>query len=197
MTGDPDASPAQSRLWSGVPEPAPHHPLAAVALGSNLGDRRAHLDAAIRSLARLPLTSLAAVAPICEYPAMGRPGVDPGGPFLNTVCLLATGLAPRELLRALHAIERSHGRRRTGVPPWSPRTLDLDLLVHADHVLAEPRDPILGTPGLTIPHPRLAERLFVLEPLAQIAPGLTVPPANSTIAQLLARLHSSTSQPNA
>jgi 2-amino-4-hydroxy-6-hydroxymethyldihydropteridine diphosphokinase len=154
---------------------------AAVALGSNLGDRRAHIDAAFRSLAALPRTRLAAAGPVREYPALSRPGVEPGGPYLNSAALLHTELSPRALLAALHAIERSHGRRRDASAPWSPRTLDLDLLAY-DHL-------VLDEPDLRIPHPRLHERRFVLEPLAAIAPDLRIPPIGRTVADLLNELH--------
>ena len=157
---------------------------AAIALGSNLGDRRAHLEAAFAALAALPSTKLTARGPILETAAVARPGstADPGGPYLNSAALIETDLDPHTLLDKLHTIERTRGRDRATEPPntWSPRTLDLDLLLYADHIMT--------TPTLTLPHPRLHQRRFVLEPLAAIAPNLRVPTLNRTIADLLAAL---------
>ena len=128
-----------------------------VGLGANLGDARAVLEAALRSLAALPQTALQRrsswyrTAPI-----------DAGGPdYLNAVAELATTLAPHDLLGHLHDIERLHGRER----PYrnAPRTLDLDLLLYGDaHI---------DTPALVVPHPRLQRRAFVLAPLAELWPG--------------------------
>ena len=157
---------------------------AAIALGSNLGDRRAHLEAAFSALAALPSTKLTARGPILETAAVARPGstADPGGPYLNSAALIETTLDPHTLLRELHTIERSRNRDRAQEPPntWSPRTLDLDLLLYADHIIT--------TEALTLPHTRLHHRRFVLEPLAAIAPNLRVPTLNRTIAELLSAL---------
>jgi 2-amino-4-hydroxy-6-hydroxymethyldihydropteridine diphosphokinase len=87
--------------------------------------------------------------------------------FLNAVAELRTDLSPRELLERLLAIERELGRERARERRWGPRLIDLDLLLYGGEVIDEP--------GLTVPHPRLAERRFVLEPLAEIAPGLRLP----------------------
>jgi 2-amino-4-hydroxy-6-hydroxymethyldihydropteridine diphosphokinase len=147
-------------------------PVAAyVALGSNLGDRRAHLDAALSALDALPGTRLDAVSAIYETAPVGPPGQQD---YLNAVARLSTTLAPLALLDALLSIEQSRGRVRA--ERWGPRTLDLDLLVHGDAVLSDPR--------LTLPHPRLHERAFVLTPLADLAPDLRV--AGRTVAQHLA-----------
>lgn len=130
-----------------------------VGLGANLGaDLLATLTQAAQALATLPGTELTALSS-----AWRSAPVDAGGPdFLNAVAALDTMLPPVELLDALQAIERAHGRER----PYrnAPRTLDLDLLLHGDAVLVTPR--------LTLPHPRLAERAFVLCPLLEIAPQL-------------------------
>lgn len=99
------------------------------------------------------------------------------GPYLNAAVLASTTLEPRPLLERLHEIERSMGRDRAREQRWGPRTLDLDLLLYADRIIDEP--------GLCVPHPRLHERLFVLEPLAQIAPDWPVPGMNSTVHDLL------------
>jgi 2-amino-4-hydroxy-6-hydroxymethyldihydropteridine diphosphokinase len=148
----------------------------AIALGSNLGDRAAYLHAGLAGLRGLPHTVLDAASQLIETAPVG--GVDQG-PYLNAAALLRTSLPPRELLEALHAIERAHGRDRSREQRWGPRTLDLDLLTYGDVIIDEP--------GLTIPHPRLHEREFVLEPLAAIAPALEVP-GRGTVAQLLATL---------
>jgi 2-amino-4-hydroxy-6-hydroxymethyldihydropteridine diphosphokinase len=130
-----------------------------VGLGANLGDDlAATLADAARRLAALPGSRLAALSS-----AWRSAPVDAGGPdFLNAVAALDTMLAPLDLLDALQAIEQAHGRER----PYrnAPRTLDLDLLLHGDLVLVTPR--------LTLPHPRLAQRAFVLRPLLEIAPQL-------------------------
>ena len=132
-----------------------------VGLGSNLGDRAAELDRALDELAALPSTTL--VARSAYYAS--APVQAAGGEYLNAVARLRTTLAPIELLRALQAIERAHGRER----PYAnaPRTLDLDFLLYGDEVLASEE--------LCLPHPRLHERAFVLVPLAELAPDLVVP----------------------
>jgi 2-amino-4-hydroxy-6-hydroxymethyldihydropteridine diphosphokinase len=131
-----------------------------VGLGANLGsDLLATLTQAAQALAALPGTRLVALSS-----AWRSAPVDAGGPdFLNAVAALETTLAPLELLDGLQAIEQAHGRER----PYrnAPRTLDLDLLLYGDQVL--------DTPRLTLPHPRLGERAFVLRPLLEIAPGLS------------------------
>jgi 2-amino-4-hydroxy-6-hydroxymethyldihydropteridine diphosphokinase len=132
-----------------------------IALGANLGDARATLDAAFVALATLPATALRAASSIYRTAP-----IDSGGPdYLNAVVKLDTRLAPRSLLDELHRIERALGRRR----PYrnAPRTLDLDLLLYGDRCIA--------TTMLTVPHPRLHERAFVLHPLAEIAPQLVIP----------------------
>ncbi len=134
-----------------------------VALGANLDDPAAQIDAALAALAALPDTRLVARSRLYRTPAWG-PVVQPD--YLNAVAELATDLAPRALLDALLAIERALGRDRRG-ERYGPRRIDLDLLVHGDARIDEP--------GLALPHPRLAERAFVLVPLAEIAPALEVP----------------------
>lgn len=146
-----------------------------VSLGTNLGDRAAHLLAGLRGLATLPDTRLVACSPIFETAPFGPP---PQGPYLNATAHLSTGLAPRTLLAGLLAIERRAGRVRD--VPNAARTLDLDLLLYGDHVVAEP--------GLVVPHPRLAERPFVLEPLAALAPRLVHPLLGETLEVLAARV---------
>ncbi|BBD80584.1 2-amino-4-hydroxy-6-hydroxymethyldihydropteridine diphosphokinase [Aerosticca soli] len=134
-----------------------------VALGSNLGDPRGQLERACEALARLPATQLAARSRLYRTPPWGMTAQPP---FLNAVAMLETTLAPNTLLEALLAIERAAGRVR-GTERWGPRTLDLDLL-HME-------ETVLDTPELTLPHPRIAERAFVLLPLADLAPDLVLP----------------------
>lgn len=152
---------------------------AAIALGSNLGDRAAHLALAMAAIAGLPRTVLVARSEAIPTEPVGLPGgADPGGPYLNAAAVVRTRLSPRELLIGLQRIERAAGRdRASDAARWGPRTLDLDLLLYEQFVIDEP--------GLTIPHPRMHERRFVLEPLAQVAPGWVVPTLNRSIAALL------------
>lgn len=131
-----------------------------VALGSNLGDTHAYLRQALQALAHLPDTRLLAQSRFYRTPPWG---VLEQPAFLNAVAELETALAPHALLEALLAIEQAAGRVRQG-ERWGPRTLDLDLL-HVDGVR-------LDEAGLTLPHPRIAERAFVLLPLAELAPTL-------------------------
>ena len=157
-----------------MPHPSGETVTAYVALGSNLGDREAHLRAALRVIASLPRTRLGAASPLMETEPVGGP---PQGAYLNAAAALETALGARELLGHLLAIERSRGRERTREQRWGPRTLDLDLLLYGDLVLSEP--------GLTIPHPRLHERRFVLEPLACLAPGAVIPTLGISVAEAL------------
>ncbi len=132
-----------------------------IGLGSNLGDRVAELDRAFAEIARLPATTLVARSAYYESEPLDAPGED----YVNAVAHVRTSLAPLDLLHALQGIEQAHDRARPF--PRAPRTLDLDLLLHGTRTL--------DTPELELPHPRLAERAFVLGPLAEIAPGLHVP----------------------
>lgn len=150
---------------------------AAVGLGSNLGDRRAHIDAAFLGLGALPSTRVLARSTLIETEPVGPAGQ---GLYLNGAALIETALDPRALLAAMLEIERSRGRERCASQRWGPRTLDMDLLIFGDRVIDEP--------GLTVPHPRLHERRFVLEPLAEIAPGLLVPGVGASVRTLLDRL---------
>lgn len=156
--------------------------LAAVGLGSNLGDRRLHILHGFEAIAAMPQTRMLARSSVVETEPVTLPGAPAQGRYLNAAALLRTSLSPRALLGALLEIERSRGRDRAREVRWGPRTLDLDLLVYGPQVVREP--------DLEIPHPRLAERRFVLEPLAQIAPDLLVPigAGAATVAALLARL---------
>jgi len=145
-------------------------------LGSNLGDRRGNLEKALAALRRHPAIRVLAVSSFVETAPVGGP---PGqGAYLNGAARIKTDLGPAALLEELKRLERSVGRREG--PRWGPRTLDLDILLYGDTVLE--------TPDLVIPHPRLGERRFVLEPLAEIAPDVRDPITNLTVRKLLARL---------
>ena len=149
-------------------------PEVAIALGSNLGDRRAHLTWAIDQLGRL-LAGLR-VSSILETEPVG---VDtPQPPYLNAAVVGRTTLEPRALLDALLALERAQGRERPS--RRAPRTLDLDLILYGDRIIDEP--------GLVVPHPEFQRRAFVLEPLAEIAPDWNDPRSGATMRELAGRL---------
>ena len=152
-------------------------PRAYVGLGSNLGDRERTLRGAVEALAGCPEVEVVAVSTLVETDPVGL--LDQPR-FLNGVVGLETELPPRALLDLLLGVERRFGRRREGVRPGGPRTLDLDLLLYGAAEIDEP--------GLRIPHPRLGERAFVLAPLAEVAPGLEVP-GQGPVEALLAGLH--------
>ena len=141
-----------------------------VGLGSNLGDREGTILAALSRL-----DGVVAVSGLRETDPVG---LEDQPRFLNGVAALDTELPPRALLDRLLEVERSLGRTREG-PRFGPRTIDLDLLVYGDLELDEP--------GLTIPHPRLHERRFALEPLAELAPELVIP-GRGPVRDLLAGL---------
>ena len=145
--------------------------LAAVALGSNLGDRHAHLDHAISRLGDI-LDDLR-VSRVYDTVPVGAPGPQPL--FLNAAAVGLTTMAARQVLGTLLAIEQERGRER----PYqnAPRSLDLDLILFGDSVIDEP--------GLIVPHPRFRERRFVLQPLAEIAADLRDPVTGQTVAALL------------
>lgn len=161
---------------------------AAIAIGSNLGDRAEHLRGAVDDLGQLPGTRLLAVSDAIETPAVRVGEVDPGGPYLNAAVVVRTSLSPRELMGCLHDLESQHGRDRRA-PRGSPRTLDLDLLLFGDEALDErPCRSAAERGGLVVPHPHLHEREFMLRPLAQIAPEWVVPGLGRSVADLLAGL---------
>jgi 2-amino-4-hydroxy-6-hydroxymethyldihydropteridine diphosphokinase len=132
-----------------------------VGLGANLGDREASLREAI---ARLEELGTLRVSLFRETDPIG---VTDQPKFLNAVAALETEIPPRDLLHRLLEIERDLGRNRSEEERWGPRTIDLDLLLYGDDVIDEP--------GLTVPHPRLAERIFVLEPLHELDAELALP----------------------
>jgi 2-amino-4-hydroxy-6-hydroxymethyldihydropteridine diphosphokinase len=135
-----------------------------VGLGANLGDREATIRRAVELLAATPGIEIVAVSTLRETDPVGYADQPR---FLNGAVVLETELAPRALLDRLLEVERALGRVRGEGPRFGPRTIDLDLLLHGDEVVDEP--------GLVLPHPRLAERRFVLEPLHELDPGLTLP----------------------
>ncbi|MDR1462997.1 MAG: 2-amino-4-hydroxy-6-hydroxymethyldihydropteridine diphosphokinase [Azoarcus sp.] len=135
-----------------------------LAFGANLGDPFAAFARAMEALAALPDTRPAARSSFYRSAPLGV--TDKQADYINAVIALDTGLAPQALLDALLAVEAAGGRSRRDAAP-APRTIDLDLLLHGDTVLS--------TPTLTLPHPRLHQRAFVLLPLAEIAPGIVIP----------------------
>jgi 2-amino-4-hydroxy-6-hydroxymethyldihydropteridine diphosphokinase len=151
-----------------------------IALGSNLGDRSSNIRGALDAFKDHPGIELVVCSSVIETDPVGPEGQ---GPYLNAVACVRTGLEPRDLLDALLAIEQCYGRDRACEQRWGPRTLDLDLLIYADRVIDEP--------GLSIPHPRLHERDFVLIPLAEIAPEIMVPIHEKTPRDMLGALRGS------
>mgnify|MGYP001550237101 CR=1 FL=1 len=134
-----------------------------IGLGSNLDDPLRQIGRAFDELGAIARTRLLRRSRLYRTAPWG---VTDQPAFVNAVAEILTGLDPRDLLAALLAIERRHGRHRDGTR-WGPRTLDLDLLVHGDCRI--------NAPGLALPHPRIAERAFVLVPLAEVDPGLCIP----------------------
>jgi 2-amino-4-hydroxy-6-hydroxymethyldihydropteridine diphosphokinase len=145
--------------------------LAYVGLGANLGDRERKIRQAAELLEAVRLSTIRETEPwgLADQPR-----------FLNAVAELRTELTPHALLDRLLDVERELGRVREG-PRWGPRAIDLDLLLYGDRKIDEP--------GFTVPHPLLHERLFVLEPLAELAPDVVVP-GRGRVAELLSKLQS-------
>jgi 2-amino-4-hydroxy-6-hydroxymethyldihydropteridine diphosphokinase len=135
-----------------------------VGLGSNLGEREATLWKALEGLGATEGIEVVAVSSFRETDPVG---VVDQPRFVNGAAALETSLRPRELLERLLDVERSLGRDRAVEERWGPRTLDLDLLLYGGETIDEP--------GLEVPHPRLAERAFVLEPLLELDPDLRLP----------------------
>ena len=141
------------------------HPVV-LALGSNLGDREETIRAGIRDIAALPGVEVTAASGLVETAALKPEGVDTDAPaYLNAVVTVRTALDPHELLGALHGIEREHGRVRD--TRWGDRTLDIDIIDFGCLLVA--------SDDLTVPHPRAAERAFVLAPWLQVAPDAALP----------------------
>ena len=143
-----------------------------IGVGSNEGERFGHISRAVQALGAIRGIRVTQMATISETEPVG----PPQGPYLNTVIEIETVLTPQELLSILQEIERTFGRRPSA-QRWGPRPIDLDILLYDDRIVREP--------NLCIPHPRLHERRFVLEPLCQLAPDLIHPILQKTAAALL------------
>ncbi len=149
-------------------------PTVYLGLGANLGEREANIRQALEVLGARGV-GVRVVSALIESDPVGGPADSPR--FLNGAALVETDLSPRELLEVCREVETALGRDRSGGPD-APRTVDLDILVYGQRVI--------DAPDLTVPHPRIAERGFVLGPLAEIAPGLAVPGTGRTVAELWA-----------
>ena len=143
-----------------------------IGVGSNQGERLAQISKAVRAVGALKGVKLSRMATIIETAPVGGP---PQGPYLNTVIEIDTSLSPRELLAGLKGIERQFGRNPSE-ERWAARPIDLDVLLYDDRVIDKP--------ALRVPHERMHERRFVLEPLAQLAPDAIHPVLKQTIAEL-------------
>ena len=142
-----------------------------IGLGSNLGDRKANLDGALEALDAVEGMQVLRSSSWIETAPVGGPEDQPD--YLNGVCEIECEIEPGDLLWLLQAIEIQYGRERHGVPPNSPRTLDCDLLLYEDQSIDEP--------DLVVPHPRMEDRLFVLEPLCELEPELQLARSGKTV----------------
>jgi len=145
-----------------------------IAVGANLGDRRGNIEAALGRVGETAGVRVTRVSTLMENPAVGGPAGSPA--FLNAVAEVETSLSAEALLGVLLGVEKSLGRVRA--EKWGPRAIDLDLVLYGDQVIEEP--------GLTVPHPLMHTRRFVLGPLAEIAPEVVHPVSGRRIRELLA-----------
>ncbi len=162
------------KAWSAAAA-APAAAIVHLGLGSNVGDRLGHLQRALLALALHPELEIVSVSELYETEYVGPGQQDP---YLNACAAISTALAPRVLLAVLQAIEARQGRPSGG--HLQPRTLDLDILLFGDLTSADP--------CLTLPHPRLRERAFMLAPLRDIAPDLRLPESQETVAAACAKI---------
>ena len=149
-----------------------------IALGSNLGDREQNLFHAIAEIGKLPASRITGLSKFYETSPVG---ITDQPAFINAVLRLSTGITPLKLLIYLQQIESVIFERKQQVR-WGPRKMDLDLLLYGDQIFEQD--------NLTVPHPRMAERRFVLQPLSDIAPDLNHPVLGATILELLTTLRS-------
>jgi 2-amino-4-hydroxy-6-hydroxymethyldihydropteridine diphosphokinase len=149
-----------------------------IGLGGNVGDVASTMQSALAAIGGLPETQLISCSGLYSSPAHG--GITQAD-YLNAVLEIQTTASPQELLADLLAIERDHGRDRANEQRWGPRRLDLDILLFGQR--------ILDTSALQIPHPRLAERVFVLAPLAELDKDLTIPGLDALMPLLDNLLH--------
>lgn len=155
-----------------------------IGLGSNIGDRAATLQSAVDRLCEREDMECVRVSSLYESRAMVLPDAPSQPPYYNAVLEVRTSLSPPDLLRVLLDTERALGRQRSPGTRWQPRSIDLDILLYGTEMIS--------TVDLTVPHPGLPERAFVLMPLAEIAPDVRIPSEGESAANLLARLSEET-----
>jgi 2-amino-4-hydroxy-6-hydroxymethyldihydropteridine diphosphokinase len=167
---------------------APVKPVTAyLALGSNLGDREATIRSAIKALGVTRGIDVVRASSMHETDPVGPSNQDR---YINAAVMVQTSLSPSDLLTASLDIEISHGRRRTEQARWTARTLDIDVLLYGDEIIDD-----AGPPRLRVPHPHMAERSFVLDPLVEIASDVIHPILNKSIRSLLDQLRTAEYQP--